>query len=165
MTAMKRDVGSRTVMVIGVGNRYRSDDAAGLEAVRRIVGAAPNGAEVVELEGEPTSLLDAWGDAETVYIVDAVSSGGEPGTVYRFDARNEPPPAPFRHRGTHAFSVADVVELARALDLLPRRLIAYGIEGSAFRAGVELSPEAERGVRETADRLLSELRDPAERSP
>jgi hydrogenase maturation protease len=156
---MDRDIRPGTVVVIGIGNRYRSDDAAGLEAARRIAGAAPDGVAVIELEGEPMSLLDAWGEAETVYVVDAVSSGGEPGTVYRFDSRIESPPAQFCHRGTHAFSVADVVELARALDRLPRRLIAFGIEGGAFGAGLEVSPEAERGVRDVAGRLLSELRE------
>ncbi len=154
---MGRDVRSGTVVVVGIGNRYRSDDAAGLDLVRRVAEVAPAGVDVLELEGEPTSLLDAWGDAETVYVVDAVSSGGEPGTVYRFDAGIESPPAPFRHRGTHAFSVSDVVELARALDRLPRRLIVYGIEGGGFGAGVGLSPQAERAVLDAAGRLLAEL--------
>jgi hydrogenase maturation protease len=146
------------VVVIGIGNRYRNDDAAGLEAVRLIRDTAPAGVEVTELEGEPTSLLDAWGDAETVYVVDAVASGGDPGTVYRFEAGSEPPPAQFRHRGTHALSVADVLELAHALDRLPRRLIAYGIEGEGFGAGLGLSPEVERAVHDAAGRLLAELR-------
>lgn len=159
MTAVDRDVRSGAVVVIGIGNRYRSDDAAGLEAVRRVADAAPDGVDVMELEGEPTSLLDAWDDAETVFVVDAVSSGGEPGSVYRFDAMGGSPPGPFRHRGTHAFSIADVVELARALDRLPDRLIAYGIEGGGFGAGMGLSPEAQRGVRDAADRLLTELED------
>jgi hydrogenase maturation protease len=154
---MARDVRMGAVVVIGIGNQYRRDDAAGLEAVRRIREAAPARVEVVELEDEPTSLIDAWDKAGTVYIVDAVSSGGDPGTVYRFDARAEPPPAQFRHRGTHAFSVGDVVELARALDRLPCRLVAYGIEGGRFGAGEGLSPAVERAVREAADQLLAEL--------
>jgi hydrogenase maturation protease len=158
VSAVDRGARSGTVVLIGIGNRYRSDDAAGLEAARRVADSAPDGVDVMELEGEPTSLLDAWDQAETVYVVDAMSSGGVPGTVYRFDARTGPPPAEFRHRGTHAFSIGDVVELARALDRLPRRLIAYGIEGAGFGAGVGLSTEAERGVRDAVRGLLSELR-------
>jgi hydrogenase maturation protease len=161
VNAVGLDVQSGTVLVIGLGNRYRSDDAAGLEAVRLIRDRAPAGIGVMELEGEPTSLLDAWGDAEAVYVVDAVASGGDPGAVYRFEARSEPPPAQFRHRGTHAFSVGDVVELARALDRLPRRLIAYGIEGGEFGAGLGLSPEVERAVHDAAGRLLTELHEDA----
>ena len=50
--------------VIGVGNRWRSDDAAGLEVVERLRGTLPEGVELLEREGEPTSLIDAWADAE-----------------------------------------------------------------------------------------------------
>ena len=161
MRATGRRVCSGTVVVIGIGNRYRGDDAAGLEAVRLIRDAAPAGVEVIEVEGDSTSLLDAWGDAETVYVVDAVSSGGEPGAQYRFDATIGRPPAQFRHRGTHAFSVADVIELARAIGRLPARLVVYGIEGSKFGFGDGLAPAVETAVRTTTDRLLAELREDA----
>jgi hydrogenase maturation protease len=158
MSVDGRAVRRGSVAVIGIGNRYRGDDGAGLEAVRRIALAGLERVDVIQIEGEPTSLLDAWGDSETVFIVDAVTAGGEPGTVYRFDARTEPPPAAFCHRGTHAFSVADVVELAAALDQLPSSVIAYGIEGAAFDAGEGLSPEAERGVEDAVLGLLAEIR-------
>jgi hydrogenase maturation protease len=149
--------GSRAVLVIGIGNRYRSDDGAGLAVARRVRGFDPAGADVLELEGEPTSLLDAWAGARSVVVVDAVSSGGEAGAVHRFDAVFDPPPAPFRHRGTHAVSVGDVIELGRALGRLPDRLVAYGIEGAAFAAGEGLSPEVARAVEETAFRVLAEI--------
>jgi len=154
---MGPDVRSGTVVVIGVGNRYRGDDAAGLEVVRLIQDAALTGVEVIEVEGDSTSLLDAWGDAETVYVVDAVSSGAEPGAQYRFDTAIGPAPGQFHHRGTHAFSVADVIELARAIDRLPMRLIVYGIEGNEFGFGNALAPAVAVAVRATADRLLVEL--------
>jgi hydrogenase maturation protease len=97
--------------VIGLGNRYRSDDA-GLAVAHRIRDIGPAGVEVTEMEGEPVSLIDTWAGASQVYLIDAVSSGGEPGTAYRFDATSQPAPAQFRNRGTHTFSIADAVELA-----------------------------------------------------
>ena len=145
------------VLVIGVGNPYRSDDGAGLAAVRLIRAAALPRVDVTEIEGEPTSLIDAWGGASRVVVVDAVTSGAEPGTIHRFDAVAQPPPPPFRHRGTHAFSVADVVELARAVDRLPDRLVVFGIEGAEFGAGLGLSPGVEAAVRATATRVVEEL--------
>jgi hydrogenase maturation protease len=157
MNAAERGRGESPALVIGLGNRYRSDDAAGLAVAERIREAGPPGLEVIELEAEPVSLVDVWAGYPVVYLVDAVSSGGEPGTVYRFDATSQPPPAQFRNRGTHAFSVADAVQLARALGRLPRQLITYGIEGAAFRAGRGLSPEAEKAVAAVAAQLLDEL--------
>ncbi|HEV2377217.1 MAG TPA: hydrogenase maturation protease [Streptosporangiaceae bacterium] len=144
-------------LVIGVGNPYRSDDGAGLAVTARVREHAPPGVQTVDMEGEVVSLLDAWEGASVVYLVDAVWSGGEPGSVYRFDACGGLAPAAFRHRGTHTFSVADTIELARALDRLPPRLVVYGIEAASFAAGTGLSPEVAAAVRDVTSRLLDEL--------
>lgn len=143
-------------LVIGFGNRFRSDDAAGLIVAAEVRAAAPD-ARVIEAEGEPTALIDLWTGADTVYVVDAVASGGSPGAIHRFDAAVETPPAPFTHRGTHALSLADVVELARALDRMPGALIIYGIEGARFDAGVKLSRPVRAASRTATARLLEEL--------
>jgi len=156
--------GRGRVLVIGIGNGWRGDDAAGLAVARRLRAAVPPGVEVLEHAGEPVSLIDAWPAADAVYLADAVSSGGEPGTVYRFDATGQPLGARFARRGTHAFGVADTVELARALRRLPRRIVVYGIEGASFAAGASLSPPVRRAVRTVSARLLAELPGPATRT-
>ncbi len=145
------------VLVIGIGNAYRGDDAAGLAVADRVRVAAPPGVEVLRYEGEPVSLIDRWDRARSVYLVDAVSSGGEPGSIYRFDATGLPLGAPFSRRGTHAFGVAETIELARALGRLPLQLIGYGIEGRSFGRGAGLSPEARRAVSIASARLLKEV--------
>jgi hydrogenase maturation protease len=136
-------------MVIGVGNRWGGDDAAGLEVASRVGGR--------ELEGDPASLLDAWSDAEHVVVVDAAASGAPPGTIRRFDARTGPLPARLMRSSTHAMGVPEAIELARALDRLPERLEVYAIEGARFTVGAELSPAVERAVGELAASLA---RDP-----
>jgi hydrogenase maturation protease len=154
---MTRAQRAHQALVIGLGNPYRHDDGAGLAVAARVRAAALSGVVVSELEGEPVSLIDAWDAATLVYLADAVSSGGEPGTVYRFDAATGLPAAPLRHRGTHAFSLADAVELGRALGRLPSRLVVYGIEGADFGTGTGLTPRVEEGVRAVVTRLVSEL--------
>ena len=57
---------------------------------------------------------------------------------------------------THAFGVADAVELARALDRLPERLDVYAIEGASFAAGAPLSPAVAAAIDELADLLAAE---------
>jgi len=145
------------VLVIGIGNAYRGDDAAGLAVSDRIRVTAPPGIEVLRHEGEPVSLIDTWDRARAVYLVDAVSSGGEPGSIYRFDATAQPLGAQFSCRGTHAFGVAETIELSRALGRLPLQLIGYGIEGRSFGLGTGLSPDARRAVSIASARLLKEV--------
>jgi hydrogenase maturation protease len=129
-----------TAAVVCVGNRLRGDDAAGLEVARHLRGTLPEGVSITEREGEPTALIDAWEGADALWVVDAVSSGSDAGTVHRLDAGERPlPPDPFR-ASTHHMSLAETVELARALGRLPAQTVVYGIEGGSFAIGQGLTP-------------------------
>jgi hydrogenase maturation protease len=154
---MQASAPERTV-VIGVGNRWRSDDAAGLLAARRVRDLAPEAVEVTELEGEPVSLLDAFEGADAVLVIDAVSSGAAAGTVHRVDARAEPLPEPLAGPSTHLLGLAEAIELARALGRLPRLLVVYGIEGGRFEAGEGVSGPVAAAVEEAAAAVVDELR-------
>ena len=141
-------------MIIGVGNGFRGDDAAGLVAARRLRSTLR--VPVRELEGDPAKLMDAWENCESVILVDAVSSGSPPGTLHRFDAHEAPLPSTLFRGSTHAFGVPDVIELARALHRLPRKLVVYGIEARNFTAGEGLSPEVEDAVERVVQRIEKE---------
>ena len=145
-------------LIIGLGNEYRGDDAVGLIVVRRLREAAPESVRVLEESGEGAALLESWQDADTVILIDAVHSGAKPGTIHRFDAHVQPIARKFFRFSTHAFGVAEAVELARALGRLPPRLIVYGVEGKTFEAGAGLSPEVEAAAQEVAERVLGEVR-------
>jgi hydrogenase maturation protease len=145
------------VVVVGVGNAVRGDDAAGLAVAERVRRRAPRGVDVVECEQEPTRLLDAWGGADLALVVDASLSGAEPGTVRRFDAIAEHVPARTFRSSTHAFGIGDAVELGRALGRLPERVVVYGIEGDDFALGSGLSARVVSAVDEVAEAVLAEL--------
>jgi hydrogenase maturation protease len=145
-------------VVIGIGNPDRGDDAVGLAVARRVRAAAPAEVVVIELDGDQLALLDAWDGAADVYVVDATCSDAEPGSVCRFDA-SAPLGGEFSRRGTHLLSLADVIELARALRQLPARLRGFGIEGAAYELGTPLSPQAELAARTVAEQILAELRE------
>jgi hydrogenase maturation protease len=113
---------------------------------------------VIELDGDQLALLDAWEGADDVYVVDATCSGAQPGTVRRFDAA-APLGGDFYRRGTHLLSLADVIELARALHQLPARLRGFGIEGAAYELGAPLSAQAQVAARTVAEQILHELRE------
>ncbi|MDP3063937.1 MAG: hydrogenase maturation protease, partial [Chloroflexota bacterium] len=116
------------------------------------------GVAVVEATGDGASLLDVWQGHEHVVIFDAVSSGAVPGAVHRFDVCARPLSAKLLRSSTHAFGLADAIELARALGQLPPRLVVYGIEGERFEVGAGLSREVKRAVNEVVNEVrLREL--------
>lgn len=141
------------MLVIGIGNRYRSDDAVGLVVAERLCEAPMNDIEIRTESGEGTALMERWTEADEVIVIDAVSSDDTPGTLYRWEAHAEPVPARYFQYSTHAFGVPQAVELARALNMLPRRLLIYGIVGADFEAGEGLSSGVERAVDELAARI------------
>lgn len=145
------------IIVIGIGNEFRGDDAAGLLVVRRLKEKPPVGVELAEQSGEATALMDTMSRAGTVILVDAVQSGAEAGAIHRYDASEQAMPAQFLRCSTHNFSVHDAIEMARALEKLPSRLRVYGIEGSQFEPGSELTPAVQTAVVEVAQRINEEL--------
>jgi hydrogenase maturation protease len=148
---------SAWLTVIGVGNRFRHDDAAGLEVAARLRARRPAGVRVVEEEGEPASLLQAWAGVDEALVVDGVSSGAPAGRMHRFEVGKDELPAELFRPSSHALGVVDAVELGRELDRLPRRLAIYGIEGENFAAGEGLSPMVEIAVQQLVDELYAEF--------
>ena len=112
---------------------------------------------MLEREGEPTGLIDAWEGAGAVWLVDAVSSGAQPGTVHRHDASSVSLPAALFDTSTHHMGLAEAVELARALGRLPQTTIVYGIEGANFDTGETLSSAVEAAAARVADAVRGEV--------
>jgi hydrogenase maturation protease len=115
------------------------------------------GAAVLDCDDEPTRLIDAWDGLELVVIVDALRSGAAPRTVPRFEAGVGALPRELGLASTHAFSIADTVELARALGRAPARVVVVGVEGAAFDLGDPLTPAVEAALPGAVEAVLAEL--------
>lgn len=149
---------SPDILVIGVGNIFRGDDGAGPAVAARLHDLALPDVTVLEQSGEGTTLMTAWEGAAYVIVVDAMQSGGEPGTVQRLDVTDKPIPAEFSsYFSGHAFGVAGAVEMARLLGKLPPRLIVYGIEGLDFATGQGLSDAVAGGVATAVTQIQQEI--------
>ena len=90
-------------------------------------------------------------------LVDATRSGAPAGTVRAIYARSRSLSSGFFRYSTHAFGVAEAVELARSLDELPRTLLIYGIEGSSYESGSGLSDEVRAAAGRVAEAVLKFL--------
>ena len=148
------DPGPASVLVIGMGNRLRGDDAVGPAVAKSL---RDRGIPAMEYAGEGTRLMTLWEDTDRVVVVDAMRSGSAPGAVRRFDGVNERLDANLFVHFSHEIGVTQAVELARVLGRLPPRLTVYGIEGRSFELGEAMSPEVAEAVEETVRRIVAEL--------
>ncbi len=147
------------IRVIGIGQRYRHDDAVGLMVAERLAETVDSSSvEVVTASGEGSDLMDRWHGAETVVVVDALASEADPpGALHRWDAHQRPIPAEVFPQSTHLFSLPQAIELARVLGELPRRLIVYGVVGTDFQMGEGLSASVQDAIDEVVDRIEAEV--------
>jgi len=147
-----------SIVIIGLGNDYRGDDAIGLYTARLLVEKGIPGLKVIEGVSDGTTLIHAWQDAPACYLVDCVFSQNKPGHIHRFDALTDVIPEEiFPGYSTHAFSITGAVKLARALNQLPKKLVVYGIEGASFATGKTITLEVERAARKVRDLILEEI--------
>lgn len=153
MSAQEAPGGAAAVCL---GTPYRGDDAAG-PLVEELLRA--DGVPVLSCDHEPTRLLDQWTGLGLVVIVDAVRSGAAAGTVHRIETRDEALPRDLGLASSHAFGVADALELAHTLGRAPARVVVYGIEGEAFGMGDPVTPAVRAAVATVAAAAAGELRE------
>ena len=143
-------------VVIGVGNRWRRDDAAGLEVVDALPGHIDDSVQLVESDGEPTRLLDAFELGPRVVMVDAVVTGAEPGTVHRF-TDEELPDQMGIGQSSHLVQLVETIELGKLLGRLPNGLVLVGIEATDFDNGEGMTAPVAAGVATAIEVVLAEL--------
>ena len=144
-------------LVIGIGNAWRGDDAAGLLVAHALRARELTDVTVVDAAGVDTDLIDRWQGAGRVILVDAVVSGAAPGTVHRFDLSRDGLPETHTFCSTHALDLAAVVELARVLDRLPPELWVFGVEAGDFTHGHPVGTAVLRGMNECVETIVAAL--------
>jgi len=143
--------------IIGVGNLFRGDDAAGVLAARRLKDLVGDRAEVIEAELAGLDVLDLMADASAVILIDAARSGRPAGTIHRLDASAGPLSGDLFPHSTHVLNAVDALEMGRTLGLLPPQVIVYGVEVGDTTAGNDLSPAVAGVLDQVVERVLCEL--------
>jgi hydrogenase maturation protease len=142
----------KSVIVVGIGQSLRGDDAVGLEAVRGWQQAypastyAPNvEVELSELPG--LGLIDLIADHDVAILVDAVRSGAPGGTLHLLQADSAQAFAA-GSGSAHGWGVAETLGLAQKIspDRLPPHLVLIGVEAEQIELGRGLSPAVESAL-------------------
>lgn len=150
-----------TMLVLGVGNPDRGDDAAGplvAAALAEVVGI-----EARQVTADPSAILTdpLWDTAEQVRLVDTVRTGQRPGSVHRWSGQRLVDHVPATGGGTHDLGIATTLHLAQALGRLPPTLEVIGIEGAVFEVGHPPCRAVRHAVAMVAAALAREVDDTA----
>src|SRR3972149_1788168 len=118
-----------SILIIGIGNPYRGDDAVGLRIAQDIKKKSPDHVNVIEQSGDGISLMDSWKDSDAVILIDAVHSGAQPGTIHRFDVHTQTIPPKFPRGATAQTATPRALKGWSTITATGFSVIVYGIEG------------------------------------
>ncbi len=130
----------RRAVVIGLGNPLMGDDGLGLAALERLRAQwrlAP-GVELVDGGTWGLTLLPVIEAADRLLLIDAIDTGGAPGTLHVLELAQIP-----RYLATkispHEVDLRDVLALAELRGTLPQDTVAIGLQPAAVTLSAELS--------------------------
>lgn len=144
-------------LVIGLGNRWRGDDAVGPLVIE---GLRTQGAGSLELQMGPAdtlSLINAWAGFEKVILVDACcDTSQDDGTLLCIDNALQTPSVlqSLQHpTSSHIIDLEQALNMSLAMGNAPDQLLIYAVVASAFTPGSEPSGP----VRAAVEQLVAQL--------
>jgi hydrogenase maturation protease len=124
------------ILIAGLGNLLLQDDGVGVHAVRELRRDPPPGVLVAEVGTQVLSALHLLQWADKILALDAMQTGGEPGTVYAFGTGDV-------DRGGIQTSLHEL-NLLSALDFLKGKakpeIVIFGVEPQKIDYGLDLTP-------------------------
>lgn len=144
------------VCVIGMGNTLMGDDGVGVRVAEELLGRdlGPD-IEVVPGGTAGMALSHHFRDAEAVVVVDAISVGDSPGSVFRFTPEDAGITA-LRSHTSHGLSLPNILLAAHLQGAVPD-VIVYAVQIGDITCGFDtLTPAVEAAVPEVATMVAEE---------
>jgi hydrogenase maturation protease len=145
-------------LVLGLGNILMRDEGIGVRAVELLAARYEFPPEVELLDGGTLglNLLPYVEEADRLLVIDAVDTGGEPGTVVRLESEELPASLSIKI-SPHQMGLADLLAAARLRGCCPRELVLVGVQPGVIDTGLELSPPVAAQVASLVEAALSQL--------
>jgi hydrogenase maturation protease len=148
-------VASGGIVVIGLGNGYRSDDGVGVVAAAELNRLALPGVGVVTDIVEPMGLLEAWSGAGLAVVIDgAVGTPPTPGRVRRCGLSDV---VACDGLSSHSVDIGRTHALGEALGRVPGELVLFTVEVADTGYGTGLTPRVARAVPEVVGMAAAEI--------
>lgn len=141
-------------LVAGVGNIFLSDDAFGVEVVRRLSGQPmPDGVTVSDfgIRGIHLAyeLLEGY---DRLILIDAISRGGAPGTIYVLEPSDIKPTG--RVADAHSMDPMAVFAYLASIGGKPVPTVIVGCEPASLEENMGLSEQVEGALDEAVAVVL-----------
>jgi len=142
--------------VVGVGNLLLKDEGIGVHIAHALQQIdIPYNVKIID-GGTSLDLPDCLENVDKLIIIDAVKTGGQPGTIYRF----HPYDMDIESEGIislHELGLAQSLRMMRLIGNEPKETVIIGIEPKEIDWGTELSAELQQKIPEIINIVLGEI--------
>jgi hydrogenase maturation protease len=146
-------------LVLGIGNLVMGDDGIGVRVVQELATRYrfPSGVTILDGGTLGLDLLPHLEGVDRLLIIDAVATGGEPGTLVRLTG--EEIPVVFATKlSPHQMGLQDLLAVARLLGHEPREMVLWGVQPATIEMAMELSPAVAAQFEPLIGQSVAELR-------
>lgn len=147
-------------LVAGFGNTLRGDDGFGVEVIHRLqaTGIEETGVQLIEVGTAGIRLAqDLLTPCDFLIIADAMTRGGDPGTVYVLEVDSV---EQVNRVDMHVAIPSHALSVAQALGVLPPRVVMVGCEPGIYdEMTCELTGELTPAVEAAVDVAVHRIHD------
>lgn len=147
------------ILIIGIGNLFRGDDAVGLMVADELKKSFDeSNLLILKQSGDAMNLMESWRGYNKVILVDACSYREQLGGFQRVRLSEDGHiPILSMRSSSHNFGVAEAIAFSRSLGSLPQEVIIYAIEGGNFAQGDDMSHDVRAAVPIVAEQIKNEI--------
>jgi hydrogenase maturation protease len=148
------------ILIAGVGNVLLEDDGFGPHAIARLEAEYELGAEVELIDiGTPgLDFVDYLVGRDALIILDAVSSGGEPGEILTCDRQQLREFMPNMRLSAHQPCLQETLFAAETADVCPPDVLLVGVVGESFEVSTALSDVVQDAMPVALEFIAEQLR-------
>jgi len=158
MTSLKSSL-TKKILIAGVGNRLMGDDGFGPRVIDLLSSAPlPENVEARDVGTAGLTIATDLDEYDLVVFVDSVNIEGKPGQLYKSGImveEEEGDAAELSRFTLHEVGLEGLLKFAKAIGVLPPRVIIIGCKPKALGPSLKLSPEVQDALHRAADMALA----------
>jgi hydrogenase maturation protease len=133
--------GPAPILVLGIGNILLRDDGVGLTLLDQLQRSRDWGDDVDFVDGGTRGivLLGFLENRRGLLILDAISLGGEPGTIHAWQGLDPFLGLPSSPQTAHEGNALQLLQTAHIMGIVPPRIAVVGIAPHELHTGIGLS--------------------------
>jgi len=148
-------------LILGVGNLYRQDDGVGIKVIQKLIANRnnydiPPMVSILDGGTEGLGLIEYFKDYEKIILVDAVEMQLPAGEIKVFLSEEAILTINSDSLSTHGFGIAEVLKLAKQLDI-NSEIIIVGIQPQSLDFIKGLTKKVELAVDKVVDIILEKF--------